>query len=60
MNTLANIKIGDYLQMGEYYGKPILWRCVDIDENGPLMLSDNLFGIKPLAKPMVITEVSDA
>ena len=40
------IKIGDYLQMGTYYGKPILWRCVDIDENGPLMLSDKILCLK--------------
>ena len=43
----ANIDIGDYVQMGTYYGKPILWRCVDIDENGPLMLSDKIICLKP-------------
>ncbi len=43
-----NIQIGDYLQMGTYYEKPILWRCVDIDENGPLMLSDKILCIKPM------------
>ena len=36
------IKIGDYVQMGTYDGEPILWRCVDEDENGPLMLSDKI------------------
>jgi putative cell wall-binding protein len=36
----ATINIGDYVQMGKYYDEPILWRCVDIDENGPLMLAD--------------------
>ncbi len=41
------IKIGDYLQMGTYYGAPILWRCVDIDSNGPLMLADKIICIKP-------------
>ena len=41
-----NINIGDYLQMGTYYGEPILWRCVDIDENGPLILSDKILCIK--------------
>ncbi|MGN0182563.1 MAG: InlB B-repeat-containing protein [Candidatus Ornithomonoglobus sp.] len=41
------ISIGDYLVMGSYYGAPILWRCVDIDENGPLMLSDRIICIKP-------------
>lgn len=43
----ANIKIGDYIQMGKYYGEPILWRCVDIDENGPLILSDKIICLKP-------------
>ncbi len=40
------VKIGDYVQMGMYYGKPIIWRCVDIDENGPLMLSDKILSVK--------------
>ncbi len=31
-----------------YYGKPILWRCVDIDENGPLMLSDKILSVKAM------------
>ncbi len=42
----TGIKIGDYVQMGTYYGQPILWRCVDIDEHGPLMLSDKILCIK--------------
>ena len=42
----SSIKLGDYLQMGEYYGEPILWRCVYIDENGPLILSDRILTIK--------------
>jgi len=42
----AEIKIGDYVQIGTYYGEPILWRCVDIDENGPLMLSDKIICLK--------------
>ena len=37
-----NINIGDYVQLGTYGGQNILWRCVDIDENGPLMLSDTV------------------
>jgi len=43
----TTINIGDYLQMGRYYDEAILWRCVDIDENGPLMLSDKILTIKP-------------
>lgn len=34
------VKIGDYFLMGKYLNKPILWRCVDIDENGPLILAN--------------------
>ncbi|MEI6131672.1 MAG: DUF6273 domain-containing protein [Bacillota bacterium] len=41
------LKIGDYMTMGKYNDEPILWRCVDIDENGPLMLSDKIICLKP-------------
>lgn len=41
------IKIGQYLTLGKYYNEPIIWRCVDINENGPLMLSDKILTIKP-------------
>ena len=37
-----NIKIGDYVQMGKYNGSSILWRCVSIDSDGPLMLADKI------------------
>lgn len=46
-SAATNISIGDYIQMGTYYGEPILWRCVDIDQNGPLILSDKIICIKP-------------
>ena len=46
-HAAASIEIGDYIQMGTYYGQPILWRCVDIDENGPLILSDKIICLKP-------------
>ncbi len=46
VNAAMNIEIGEYVEMGTYYGKPILWRCVDIDENGPLMLSDKIICLK--------------
>ena len=45
---VRGIKVGDYVQMGTYYGKPILWRCVDIDDNGPLMLSDKILFAKAM------------
>ena len=37
-----NIKIGDYVKMGTYNGNSILWRCVSIDADGPLMLADKI------------------
>mgnify|MGYP004673334003 CR=1 FL=1 len=38
----AGVQLGDYIQLGRYEGEPILWRCVSVDENGPLMLSDRV------------------
>ena len=38
----AGVQLGDYIQLGSYENKPILWRCVSVDENGPLMLSDKI------------------
>ena len=40
--TEAGVQLGDYIQLGRYDGEPILWRCVGVDENGPLMLSDRV------------------
>jgi len=47
VKATATINVGDYIQMGKYYDGPILWRCVDIDANGPLMLADRILTIKP-------------
>jgi|GEM_PF-3872386 len=46
-SSISAINIGDYVLMGKYNNDQILWRCVDIDENGPLMLSDKIISIKP-------------
>lgn len=40
------ILLGDYIYLGSYYNQPILWRCVDKDENGLLMLSDRILCFK--------------
>ena len=37
-----DIKVGDYVKMGKYNNASILWRCVSIDDNGPLMLADRI------------------
>ena len=41
-DTEAGVQLGDYIQLGSYENAPILWRCVSVDENGPLMLSDRV------------------
>lgn len=41
-----NISVGDYITLGSYCGEPIVWRCIGIDENGPLMLSDKILCLK--------------
>lgn len=45
-DSKSPIEIGDYITLGTYLGEPIVWRCVDIDENGPLMLSDKILCFK--------------
>lgn len=44
---ISGLQIGEYIQLGKYYDKPILWRCADIDENGILILSDKALCRKP-------------
>ncbi len=42
VHAAETFQIGDYILLGRYYDQPILWRCMDIDENGPLMLTIEL------------------
>ena len=41
-SSKPDIKVGDYVKMGTYNNASILWRCVSIDDNGPLMLADKI------------------
>ena len=41
-DTKINIKTGDYIRLGTYNNESVLWRCVAVDGNGPLMLSDRV------------------
>ena len=41
-DTETRVQLGDYIRLGSYEDAPILWRCVSVDENGPLMLSDRV------------------
>ena len=47
VTDITSLQIGDYIQLGKYYEKPIIWRCADIDENGILILSDKALCRKP-------------
>ena len=42
----TEISEGTYIQLGRYMNEPIIWRCIDIDENGKLMLSDEILCYK--------------
>lgn len=46
VKAASSISVGQYVELGNYYGEPILWRCVDIDEHGALMLSDRILTSK--------------
>lgn len=46
-NAIANVQIGDYVQLGKYKDIPIVWRYIDEDENGKLMLTKNVLCNKP-------------
>lgn len=45
--TPTQVKSGDYISLGKYNGKDVVWRCVSIDEKGPLMLADNVIDTLP-------------
>lgn len=51
----SELQIGDYVQMGTYYDEPILWRCIDVDENGPLLVTDKILCVKAYDAPGNIT-----
>lgn len=47
------LEIGDYISLGKYDGKPIIWRYVADDENGKLIFADGIvteseFGVNDL------------
>ena len=45
-NSVDSLSIGDYILLGMYYDRPILWHYVANDENGMLMLSDKALCFK--------------
>lgn len=49
--TEQTIKKGDYLKMGVYNETPMLWKCLYIDEFGPLMANDRIISFKSYDAP---------
>ena len=43
----TQVELGTYISLGKYNGKSIIWRCVNIDEKGMLMLADNIIDTLP-------------
>ena len=50
-SAATSISIGDKITLGTYNGEPITWICVDIDDNGPLMLSEDVLCVKEYDAP---------
>jgi hypothetical protein len=46
INAETNINIGDYIQLGTYKNKPIIWRYVGEDSNGKLMYANQIICYK--------------
>ena len=45
--TTTQVNLGDYMILGKYNGKDIVWRCVSIDDTGTLMLADSIIDMLP-------------
>ena len=45
--TTTQVNLGDYITLGKYNGKDIVWRCVSIDDSGTLMLADSIIDMLP-------------
>ncbi len=42
----GSVEVGEYIQLGTYQSESIVWRCIDEDENGKLILSDKILCYK--------------
>ena len=45
--TTTQVELGQYISLGKYNGKDVIWRCVSIDEKGALMLADKVIDTLP-------------
>ncbi len=42
----GQVKIGDYISFGKYYGEPIMWKCVANDTDGIMLVSEYILCLK--------------
>ena len=45
--TTTQVELGQYISLGKYNGKDIVWRCVSVDDKGSLMLADKVIDTLP-------------
>ena len=43
----TQIELGQYISLGKYNGKDVIWRCVSVDDKGSLMLADKVIDMLP-------------
>ena len=43
----TQIELGQYISLGKYNGKDVIWRCVSVDDKGSLMLADYIVDTLP-------------
>ena len=43
----TQIELGNYISLGKYNGKDVIWRCVSVDDKGSLMLADKVIDTLP-------------
>jgi hypothetical protein len=57
MVTKKKLELGDYIEFGSYESEPILWRVIQIDEQGdPLLWSDKILCLRPFDLPGALHE----
>ena len=45
--TTTQVELGNYISLGKYNGKDVIWRCVSVDDKGSLMLADKVIDTLP-------------
>ena len=55
----GDLKIGDYICLGKYYGLPIIWRYAADDEHGKFILSDKIISKKPFHTSLKIQSCTE-